>query len=179
MDNAVLASLQNALDSQLLEEAVKVAVAHIEKEKHIRPNQRETLERELSGIDRRLDHMAEAIAATGGSEKIYEKLQAEEQRRKVIQNQLSTLNETAKVRSLDSARLIRDFRTRINNLRGLLTRQVFEARTILRTTLNGSLTFQPIEVAGKAGYRFFGTGSYGSLLAYSHASNDGGGGQGS
>ena len=89
------------------------------------------------------------------------------------------MNETAKVSSLDAARLIWDIRTRVNNLRGLLTRQVFEARAILRTTLNGSLTFQPVEVAGKAGYRFFGTGNYGSLLAYSHASNDGGGGQGS
>ena len=81
------------------------------------------------------------------------------------------------MRSLDSVSLIRDLRTRINNLRGLLTRQVFEARAILRTTLNGSLTFQPVEVAGKAGYRFYGIGNYGSLLAYSHASNDGGGGQ--
>ena len=179
MDNAVLASLQNALDPQLLEEAVKVAMAQIEKDKLTLPSQREILEQELSEIDRRLDHMAEAIAATGGSEKIYEKLQAEEQRGKVIQNHLATLNERAKVRSLDSARLIRDLRTRINNLRGLLTRQVSEARTILRTTLNGSLTFQPVEVAGKAGYRFYGTGNYGSLLAYSHASNDGGGGQGS
>ncbi|HKN85245.1 MAG TPA: hypothetical protein VJV04_00145 [Nitrospiraceae bacterium] len=178
MDRAVLASLQNALDPQLLEDAVKLAVTEIEKEQPTLSKQRETLERELLEVDSRLHHLAEAIAATGGSETIYSKIKDEEQRRNGLQNQLSRLIEMAKVTSLDSARLILVLRTRVGDLQELLSRQVFEARKILRATLNGSLIFQPIEVEGRAGYRFFGTGSYGSLLAYSQASNDGGGGQG-
>ncbi len=55
-------------------------------------------------------------------------------------------------------------------------RQVSEARNVLKTTLNGSLIFHPVELDGVAGYRFYGTGSYGSILTYSQASNDGGGG---
>lgn len=47
-------------------------------------------------------------------------------------------------------------------------RQVSEARNILKAVLNDSLIFQPVEIGGQAGYRFYGTGSYGSLVAYSH-----------
>jgi len=36
-----------------------------------------------------------------------------------------------------------------------------------------------VHLGGRTGYRFYGTGSYGSILAYSQATNDGGGGQGS
>lgn len=179
MDSAVLKSFQNALDPQLLEESVQLAVSQIENGETTLPNEREILAQELSDIDKRIGHLAEAIAATGGLETIYGKLQVEENRKKAIQNQLVNITEMAKVRSLGSARLIQDLRTRIYDLRGLLARQVHEARTVLKTTLNGSLTLQPIELGGKAGYRFYGTGSYGSLLAYSQPSNNGGGGQGS
>lgn len=170
-------SLQNALDPELPEDAVKVALAQIQRDKPTLPDQR-SLERQLSEIDTRLHHLTETIAATGGSEIIYTKLRGEEQRRKAIQNELSRLTEMATVTSLDSANLIRDLRRRIGDLQGLLSRQVVEARDILRTILNGRLSFQPVEADGRRGYRFYGTGNYGALLAYSQASNDGGGGQG-
>ncbi|NWF71467.1 MAG: recombinase family protein, partial [Nitrospirae bacterium] len=179
MDRAVLKSLQDALDPKLLDESVKLAVSEIENDKATQPNKMDILERELSEVDRRIDHLAEAIAASGGSETIYEKLRAEEDRKKATQDQISELTEMAKVRSLDPARLSRDLRTRIVDLNGLLMRQVSEGRNILKTALNGSLIFQPVELDGMAGYRFYGTGSYGNLLAYSQATNDGGGGQGS
>ena len=60
-----------------------------------------------------------------------------------------------------------------------MTRQAFEARNVLKIVLDGSLTLQPVTIGGRAGYRFHGTGNYGSILANSLASNDGGGGQGS
>jgi DNA invertase Pin-like site-specific DNA recombinase len=173
MDRAVLASLRNALEPQLFEEAVQLAIAQIENDKTTQPGKREFLNQELSEIDKRIERLAEAIAATGGSETIYEKLRVEEGRRTAIRDQLSTLTEIRRATSLDSSRLVLDLRARINDLRGLLTRQVSEARSILKTVLNGSLTLQPIEVGGKAGYRFYGTGSYGSLMTYSCASNDG------
>ena len=176
MDSAVLKSLQNALDPQLLEKSVQLAVSQIENARTTKHNEGEILERELSDIDKRIAHLAEAIAATGGLETIYGKLQAEEHRKQVVQNKLLSLTEMAKVRSFGSPRLIQDLRTRIIDLRGLLARQVGEARNILKTTLSGSLTLQPVELEGKAGYRFYGTGNYGSLLAYSQVSNDGGGG---
>lgn len=179
MDRAVLKSLQDALDPKLLDESVQLAASQIKKDENTEPKKIEVLKRQLSEIQKRIERLAEAIATTGGSEPIYEKLRAEEHRRKAIQNELATLCEIAKVRSLDSIGLIRDLKTRIYDLRGLLMRQVSEARNVLKTTLNGSLIFQPVELSGKAGYRFYGTGSYGSLLAYAGATNDGGGGQGS
>jgi site-specific DNA recombinase len=179
MDRAVLKSLQDALDPKLVDESVQLAATQIKKDEHTEPKKIEVLERQLSEIQKRIERLAEAIATTGGSEPIYEKLKAEEHRRKAIQNELASLCEIAQVRSLDSVRLIQELQTRIYDLRGLLVRQVSEGRNILKTTLNGSLIFQPVELGGKAGYRFYGTGSYGSLLAYSQAINDGGGGQGS
>ncbi|MEP7153534.1 MAG: recombinase family protein, partial [Nitrospira sp.] len=173
MDRAVLASFKKALDSQLIEEAVQLAVAQIENDQTTHRSKRGILEQELSEMDRRIERLTEAIAATGGSEMIYGKLRVEEHRRKAIRDQMSTLTEIAKASSLDSAPFVRDLRARINDLNGLLMRQVSEARRILKTALDGSLTFEPVDVGGKAGYRFYGTGSYGSLLAYSYASNDG------
>jgi len=175
MDRAVLKSLQDALDPKLLDESVNLAVSQIKKEEHTEPKKIEVLERQLSEIQKRIERLAEAIATTGGSEPIYEKLKAEEYRRKAIQHELATLCEIAQVRSLDSVSLIQDIKTRIYDLRGLLMRQISEGRNILKTTLNGSLILQAVELGGKAGYRFYGTGSYGSLLAYSQATNDGGG----
>lgn len=179
MDSAVLKSLKTALDPQLLEESVCLAADQIEKDRTARPMEKEILEQELSEIDRRIKNLAEAIAATGGTETIYGKLQVEEHRKKAVQNKLLVLTEMDKVKSLGSTRLVQDLRSRIYDLRELMMRQVSEARKILKITLNGSLTLQPIELEGEKGYRFYGTGSYGSLLAYSQASNDGGGGQGS
>jgi site-specific DNA recombinase len=177
MDRAVLKSLQDALDPKLLDESVQLAASQIKKDENTEPQKIKVLEQQLTEIQKRMERLAEAIATTGGSEPIYEKLKAEQHRKKAIQNELATRCEIAKVRSLDSVSLIQNLKTRIYDLRGLLMRQVSEGRNILKTTLNGNLIFQPVELGGKAGYRFYGTGSYGSLLAYSQASNDGGGGQ--
>ena len=179
MDNAVVKAIQNALDPQLLEESVRLAIGQIEKNRTTQPKDKEILEQGLLEIDRRIDHLAEAIAASGGSATIYGKLRAEEDRKRVLENRLAVSSETAKAVSLDSAKMIEELRMRICDLRGLLTRQVSEARNVLKTALNGSLILQPVVIGGRKGYRFHGTGSYGSLLAYSQATNDGGGGQGS
>ena len=171
MDRAVLESLQKALEPQLIEDAVQLAKAQIVND--ARPDKGKILEQELWEIEKRIERLAEAIAVTGGSETIYGKLRVEEGRRTAIREQLSILTEITKVTSVHPARLVRDLRARIHDLRGLLARQVSEARGILKTALNGSVTFQPVNIGGKAGYRFYGTGSYGNLLAYSLASNDG------
>jgi site-specific DNA recombinase len=179
MDNAVLKSIQNALDPQILEESVRFAVGQIEKDRTTQHKDKEILDQELLEIDRRINHLAEAIAATGGSDTIYEKLRAEENRKRAVQHRSAVFTDMARDRSLDSPRLIQDLRMRIYDFRELMTRQVSEARNVLKIALNGSLTLQPVILGGRAGYRFHGTGNYGSILAYSQASNESGGGQGS
>ena len=177
MDNAVLKALQSALDPELLEESMRLAVSQIENDRITQPNDKEILGQEILEIDKRIDHLAEAIAATGGSDTISGKLRAEEDRKRALQNRLAIFSETAKAGALESGKIIEELRTRIYDLRGLLTRQVSEARNVLKTALNGSLMLQPVVLGVRKGYRFHGTGSYGSLLTYSQASNDGGGGQ--
>ena len=66
--------------------------------------------------------------------------------------------------SLDAERLKRDLKSRVEDVKGLLSRQTPQARQMLRKLLADRLRFEPFEEGGRRGYRFSGKGTYARLL---------------
>jgi len=92
-------------------------------------------------------------------------MKAEEERKRVLVQELAGLDDLAKVASWDATRLQRDVTACAADARSLLFKHVPQARQMLRKVLVGRLKLTPIDQNGRKGYRFEGYGSYGKLLA--------------
>src|SRR5262249_22938704 len=68
------------------------------------------------------------------------------------------------VTSLDTARLKRDLRERLQDVRGLLGRHPTQARQMLRKLLVGKIAMEPVVEPDRMGYRLTGRLSYGRIL---------------
>ena len=92
------------------------------------------------------------------------KLKAEETREKDLIRELEQLNHAGVVGSLNDARLKRELKSRLANIRGLLERHVSSARRLLKTPLEHPLRFEAVQEGNRKRYRILGTGSYLPLL---------------
>jgi uncharacterized protein YdcH (DUF465 family) len=63
------------------------------------------LERELSLLGTRIHHFVEAVARREGTNAMIKKLKAEEERKRALVQELNSLDDMAKVVSLDSRQL--------------------------------------------------------------------------
>ncbi len=180
LDSAILHALSDVLDERVLEAAVERALQELRKGHAALPDRRTAILRELSLIESRLTHLVEAIATGDKSEALFATLRSEEARKKVLQTQLTELDDLSMIVSLDAKRVARDLRERVSDVRGLLGRHVTQARQMLRKVLDGKIVCEPFEENGVRGYRYRATGSYGRLFASGLAGvNQGGGGHGS
>ena len=151
---------------------IKVAVEKA-LEKHragqgVKLDRRTTIERGLSLIEAKQEHLVDAIAAGDKDRRILDRLRVEETRREELIRELEQLETAADVGSLDEARLKRELKTRLANMRGLLERHVSSARRLLRrllkTLLEQPLRFEAVQEGNRRAYRVLGTGSYLPLL---------------
>jgi hypothetical protein len=79
-----------------------------------------------------------------------------------LQAELDRLGATAPV--LDAKRLRRALRERLTHWRGLLGRQVPQARQILKKLLDGPVVFEPVREGIREGWRFAGFGKLSALM---------------
>jgi site-specific DNA recombinase len=165
LDHAVLQSICELLDRRIVEAAVSKALARLRADYEGELGRRAAIERELSHLEAREQHLVEAIKQGEAMEPLVAALKAEEERKKALVAELDGLADRAKVPSLDSARLKRNLMARVADLQSLLTRHTPQARQMLRKLLMGRLTLTPYEEAGSSWYRFEGQGTYGWLLA--------------
>ncbi|HWT79989.1 MAG TPA: hypothetical protein VN648_14480, partial [Candidatus Methylomirabilis sp.] len=131
----------------------------------VQPDRRLAIERELSLIEAKVRNLVAAVSRGEAMEPLLAALKAEEERKKVLVQELAGLDDMTKVASLDAARLQRQLATHAADVRGLLYKHVPQARQMLRKVLVGRLDLTPIEQDGRKGYRFEGNCSYGKLLA--------------
>ena len=110
------------------------------------------------------DNFVDAIAAGDKNRMLIDRLQAEETRREELVKELAQLETIEQVSSLDEARLKREIKARLADVRGLLGRQVSEARRILRTFLEHPLRCEAVRKGYRKEYRITGTGTYLPLL---------------
>ena len=158
LDHALLQALSEALDERMIAAAVDRALAQLRSQREVQPDRRLAIERELSLIEAKEQHLVAAVSRGEAMEPLLAALKAEGERKKVLVQDLAGMDEVAKVVSLDAKRLQRDLNAQATDVRGLLAKHVPQARQMLRKLLVGRLDVTPIERNGQKGYRFEGTG---------------------
>lgn len=164
IDKALLQAVGEALDERILGLAVEKALQLLLSSKTDQLTRRQAIERELSLIEVHEQNLVEAITKGQQMEPLIAKLKAEETRKKALLEDLCRLTQTADTVDVDATRLRQELRKRITDAKGLLGRQPFEARQILRKLIDQSLRFEVYEDKGRRGYQVTGEGSYLALL---------------
>jgi len=176
----VLDVLARALDAGVIAEAVEAAVAELRAGQVDVTARRAAITSELTTIAARERRLLDALAdSDGAADASRGRLQAELGRRDALTTELTHL-ET--VPTLDTDALVQAVTARAADLRGLLGRNIAQARQVVRQLLEGRLVCQPFEDAEARGYTFTATGTYRRLgvpLIDSASVNYGGGPNGS
>ena len=164
LDQIVLKSLHEALTEDMVKVAVEKALANHRAGEGAKLDQRTSIERELSLIEAKKEHLVNAIAAGDKDPKIFERLRAEEARRQVLVRELGQLATADQVDSLDEARLKRELKARFGDIKALLGRHVSSARRLLRVLMEQPLRCEAVREGDRKEYHVTGTGSYLPLL---------------
>ena len=164
LDQIVLKSLQEALTEDMIKVAVDKALAKHRAGEGAKLDRRTSIERELSLINAKQNHLVDRIAAGDKNRMIVDRLNEEEARREQLIKELEQLERSGEVGSLDEARFKRELKSRLANMRELLERHVSSARRLLQVLLEGPLRFEAVQDGNQRGYRILGSGSYLPLL---------------
>lgn len=170
LDQIVLTSLQEALTEQMLKVAVEKALARHRAGEGAKLDRRTDIERELSLISAKKEHLVDSIAAGGKDPAIFARLKVEETRRKDLIRELEALRTVDETVSLDDARLKRELKARLADTKALLRRHIAGSRRLLRTLLEHPLQCEAVNDGDRKEYRVTGTGTYASLLPETLAS---------
>jgi site-specific DNA recombinase len=164
-NRAVLDTIaHDVLAPAVVEEALALAIRDIREAESVVPDERRALETELSRVEAELGRLVGAIATGGRLEGLLEAVRAREARRAELRRRLTAIEGRRPVIGLDDARLRRGLLARLADWRGLLIRQVSEARPILATLLADRMTFTAHHDSAKAWYEFRGVATLGQVL---------------
>ena len=164
LDQIVLKSLQEALTEEMIKAAIEKALEKHRAGQGAKLGRRATIERELSLIAAKQEHLVDAIAAGDKNRTILERLKMEEVRREELVKELEEIETSAEIDSLDESRFKRELKARLANMRDLLERHVSSARRLLKLLIEQPLRFEAIQEENRRRYRILGTGSYITLL---------------
>jgi hypothetical protein len=108
------------------------------------------------------ERLTDALASGGDLASLVAALRERETRKAVLQAELSRLTTAAP--ALDATQTRTALRARLADWRGLLRRQVPQARQILKKLLDGPVVFAPVREGIREGWRFVGFGKLSALL---------------
>lgn len=169
LDQIVLKSLHEALTEEMVKVAVDKALAKHRAGEGAKLDRRTSIERELSLINAKQNHLVDRIAAGDKNRMIVDRLNEEEARREALVRELEQLATADQVYSLDEARLKREIKARFADTKGLLDRHISSDRRLLRTLMEQPLRCEAVREGDRKEYRVTGTGSYLPLLPESLA----------
>ncbi len=164
LDQIVLQSLHEALTEEMIKVAVDKALTKHRAGEGATLDRRTSIERELSLIEAKKEHLVDAIAAGDKDPKIFERLKAEEARRQALVAELTHLAIADQVCSLDEARLKRELKARLADTKALMGRHISSARRLLRVLMEHPLQCEAVREGDREEYRVTGTGNYLPLL---------------
>ena len=164
LDQIVLKSLHEAVAEEMIKVAVEKALAKHRAGEGAKLDRQTGIERELSLIEAKKEHLVDAIAAGDKDPEIFKRLRSEEARRQALMAELEQLSHAEQVSSLDEARLKREMKARFADFSSLLDRHVSTARRLLRTLMEHPLRCEAVREGNRKEYRVTGTGSYLPLL---------------
>jgi site-specific DNA recombinase len=163
---AVLATVeQDVLRPEVVNAALKEALARLQPEPGQSKTEQGRLEKALSTLDVELSRLTEALVSGGPLPSIVAAIRQREEQRGILQADLVGLKQLQEVQTLDVRRIERDLRAKITDWRGLLSRNVTEARQVLRALMPTRLTFTAKKEGGERLYRFDGMAVLDRLLS--------------
>ena len=160
LDQIVLRALHEVLTEEMVKAAVEKALAQHRAGEGAKLDRRTAIERELSLIVAKKEHLVDAIAAGKKDSFIFDRLDAEEVRRQELVRELEYLLTADQVLSLDEARLKREMKTRFADTKHLLDRHISTARRLLHALMENPLRCEAVRKGTQREYRVTGTGSY-------------------
>ena len=158
-DVAVLTTLEDdALRPEVMAAALHEAVARLTVPRDEQEAERERLRRELRRLETELARLTEALVS-GGSDlpSLVAAVREREARRSGVERGLAELEQLDEVRGLDVHRVEQVLRAKLADWRGLLLRNVMQARQALRSLVPERLRFTPKGDGEEAFYVFEGT----------------------
>jgi hypothetical protein len=136
LDRVLLKSIADVLTEQMLKVAVDKALAQMRAGQGAKLDRRTAVERELSLIGTKKEHLVDAIAEGNKDPAIRERLNVEETRRQELIVEQEQLCSAEDLSDLNEARLKRDLKSRIADTQALLSRQMTTARRLLKTLID-------------------------------------------
>lgn len=162
LDAELLATLQDDVcRPAVIEEAIRLALDELAPTRQGR--NREHLTVELATVRQECERLAEGIGRGGPLDALLGRLSERQGRATAIEQELSQMRVDQAAINLDG--LESRLRSKLEDWRGLLSRNVQEARAVLRALLVGPLRFTPIDDGTRRGYAFAGTVALDRLLA--------------
>jgi hypothetical protein len=107
-------------------------------------------------IASRIDRAMDALLNGGPRDELIARLNDEKARKQTLTEELSGLSQMASIGSLDASRLKRDLRSRVGDVKALLSRHTPQARQMLRKLLAGKIAMEPVSDGRTRGFRFRG-----------------------
>jgi len=162
VDAEVLATIQDDVcRPAVITEAIRLALEELAPARQDQTRERQATE--LAGVREECERLAEAIGRGGPLEALVARLADRQARCAAIEREL--LQRAAEAPRIDLAGLETAIRAKLADWRGLLQRNVQEARAVLRDLLVGPLRFTPITDTRRRGYAFSGMIALDRLLA--------------
>ena len=164
LDQVMLKAIEEVLSEQMLKVAVEKALVRLREGQDSMLDRRTAIERELSLIAAKKEHLVDAIAAGDKDPAIRTRLRAEETRRQELVAELERLSTADEVLDLDEARLRRELKTYAVDTQALFKGHMPQVRQLLRKLMERPLRCEAVREGNRKEYRITGTGSYLPLL---------------
>jgi len=165
-DEAVLATLEiDVLRPEVVTAALQEAIVRLARPAGDVDADRERLRQTVTRLQAELTRLTEALGSGGSLPSIVAAITEREGQRSRAEQELAALDQVEQARGFDLPRLEQDLRAKLADWRGLLSRNVTQARQALRSLVPERLTFTPKNEGGERFYVFEGMAVLDRFLA--------------
>jgi Recombinase zinc beta ribbon domain len=164
LEHAVVDTVANMLDAAVLGASVDRAMELIEERREATRQRRSAFQEELRTVRTQEARLVDAVKHGHELDALVASLRAVQDRRRMLEQNLATLDTDTVPGAADRERLRTALTSRAADVRGVLLRHEPEARAVLQALLADRLKFAPFNEGPTRGYQFAGTGTYGGLL---------------
>lgn len=152
-DTEVLTAIErDILRPEVITAALRKALAKLRPSADAAQARHADLDRRLTALTREIDNLTAAIATGGDLAVLVKAVKDRQQQRDTLNRKLAAVEHAG--RQIDWAKAERELRAKLDDWKGLLQRQVPQARQILKKLLRGPITFTPVRDGGERYYTF-------------------------
>ena len=157
LDRAILTAVCDVLDEGVLDRAVDLAFAELTAGVTEQRARHAELDGELSAIQTRIDRLLDALAdGSVPRDEVAVRLNAEKVRKDALTSERARLSGMLVVADLDTEKIKADLHDKVRDVKGLLGRQVPQARQMLRKLLADKIEIEPVGSGRQRGFKFRG-----------------------